>query len=195
MSRPSKRKRASRTNLLKARAKMSILRTAHDNLDSDKTSEEVKAVPVFDHVGSVRMANGDYDQARAGLQDSNVDVVVQSGVDMRLERHPNQNLDSTTSTNQSVEGGLHEEPLIENFPHASSESMGIAIDPTREEEIGQYSVPVPAAELTRPTRKSSNSYLRAYKETFRESKRMKVGQFSAVKRDTWARPGGETLPE
>jgi hypothetical protein len=126
---------------------MSILRTAHDNLDSDKTSEEVKAVPVFDHVGSVRMANGGYDQARAGLQDSNVDVVVQSGVDMRLERHPNQvlavslstgksktiveddgtdiyqqNLDSTTSTNQSVEGGLHEEPLIENFPHASSES-------------------------------------------------------------------------
>ncbi|CAE6359913.1 unnamed protein product [Rhizoctonia solani] len=214
MPRPSKRKRASRKNILKAHAKMKLLRSLRSSLDSNEASKGTGSTHIVKHVGLSQVVTEDEGHARVELQD-NLDVVVRSGVVLRLDERPDQvfsvsivpdkvraaaednrshayqeRTDSIMSANQSAEWKVHKESLVKNsHPEGNNNKVSVDTKLVQEDEGGLLATAARGAEVTRSTEKSSKSYLKFYKETFRASKRMKVTQISTTGGDPWKRGG------
>ncbi|KAJ1301768.1 hypothetical protein OPQ81_008997 [Rhizoctonia solani] len=200
MPRPSKRKLAARDNLLKARAKMNLLRSLRGDLESAGV-QKADSVKTENHVYSNGMATENSDQPKSILQDE-ATVAVFSTPSPELKKHrkevaskpnlPNEDacvmersrdkiderdLHYNQSMRQLFDGGVaHSRPLDEN-PCPKDSDYGIKVKPGLIPE-GEASE---RTEALRPIEKRSGSYLKMYKENFRASKKMRLAsQISAT---------------
>ncbi|CAE6412137.1 unnamed protein product [Rhizoctonia solani] len=187
MPRPSKRKLASRDNLLKARAKMNQLRSLYMSSGGSDVSKIVESFKTQRgvHLDGLMTENDDQVEDVAapspdsGLGEHPEEIVTgsklsdENGAILENEAHIKE---KGLNFNQSVHGKMaHKGSLvIDHCLKDSKRGMKMATDSIPGNNARQIMVASEKAEATQPVEQRAKSYLRIYKENYRASKKMKL---------------------
>ncbi|KDN35799.1 hypothetical protein RSAG8_11296, partial [Rhizoctonia solani AG-8 WAC10335] len=214
MPRPSKRKLASRDNLLKARAKMNQLRSLHMNSDGGCISRTIESdnIERAVYLNGLTMENND----QGGTASQRGPSVTTTRLGSRLEEHPremvsgprspNENgaipenrahvneesLNYNQSAGQPVDGRMvHKGVLVaDHCPEDSKCEVKMGTDLVLNDNARQLVTTSERAGAMRPVGQRPKTYLRIYKENYRASKKMKLSsQFSTSDGDLWRAEG------
>ncbi|CAE6475497.1 unnamed protein product [Rhizoctonia solani] len=191
MSRPSKRKRTSRNNLLKARAKMNILRSLRREAETG-LSQEVESANVGHPVYSTSTVTENNGQTRTAFSEPNVFEDSGNIPEKSKACVHEGGLNFNKLADQLVDGGaMHKGPLVGKLCSEGSESkIKIGACSILEGEAQKLMAESEGTETVRPTGNKVKSYLKMYKESFRAFKRTKLAtQFPATSRDLWRAEG------
>ncbi|CAE6499187.1 unnamed protein product [Rhizoctonia solani] len=196
MPRPSKRKLASRDNLLKARAKMNQLRSLYMSSGGSEVSKIVESLKTQRDVHLDGLMTENDDQVEDVLQKGPLVNVAAPSPDSGLGEHPEEIVSGSKLSdengaipenkahikekglnfNQSVHGKMAHKGLlvVDHCLKDSKRGMKMATDSTPGNNARQIMVAREKAEATQPVEQRAKSYLRIYKENYRTSKKMKL---------------------
>ncbi|KAL5639394.1 hypothetical protein ACGC1H_006787 [Rhizoctonia solani] len=193
MPRPSKRKLASRDNLLKARAKMSQLRSLHMSSEGDDVPQIVGDVLQKGSSAAASAPGSDFGQHLKEI----VSGTKLPNENRAIPENKAHVKEEGLNFNQSVHGRMAHKGLlvVDHCLKDSQRGMKMVMDPIPEKNTRQIVVTSEKGAATRPVEQKAKSYLRIYKENYRASKKMKLlSQFSISDGGPW-RAEGVSLEE